>query len=200
MTRLNDPTFTMFSFKSGLVSSKDLLNCYLEFVVLVRESQAWQEEQLADNPPRLYRLKQLNAILRAFDINDLVEFRNGDFIEKDAHDRYEEVISLISLGSACVSIRDDLQACFCSLLQYREEIEKGLWFGSGYYHIGSKILNTTYNHIWQSIAEIRASLSSIDQIIIGFISPDKKRIPIEHLVCDFNFPDVDIASIDMEWL
>ena len=190
----------MFSFKSGLVSSKNLLNCYLEFVVLVPSSQDWQEERLADSPPRLYRLKQLNAILRAFDIKDLIEFRNGDFIDKDAHDRYEDAISLMSQGSARKDINDDLQACFYSLLQYREEIEKGLWFGAGYYQIGSDVLNFTYNHIWQTITEIRASLSSIDQIIVGFISPDKKRIPIEHLVCDFDFPDVDISSIDMEWL
>lgn len=190
----------MFSFGSGLVSSKDLLNCYLEFVALVPVSQDWQEERLADNPPRLYRLKQLNAILRAFDIKDLVEFRNGDFIEKDAHDRYEEAKSLMSQGSASKGIKDDLQACFCSLMQYREEIEKGLWFGAGYYHIGSELLNTAYYHIWESIQVIRTSLSSIDQIIVGIIDPDKKCIPIEHLVCNFNFPDVDIASMDMEWL
>lgn len=190
----------MFSFKSGLVTSKDLLNCYLEFVVLVPASQDWQEERLAENPPRLYRLKQLNAIFRAFDIKGLIEFRNGDFIEKKAHVRYDEAIEIMSQRSANKGIKEDLQACFCSLLQYREEIEKGLWFGAGYYHIGSKLLNTAYNHIWQSITEIRASLSSIDQIIVGFIDPDRKCISIEHLVCDFNFPDVEIASIDKEWL
>lgn len=200
MAITNDPTFTFFTFTSGMISARDLLNCYLEFSVLVPESQNRLENRLEDNLPRIYRLKQLNAILQCFDIKDIFEFMNGKFIKQQVESRYAEAIKLISNGKIIESKQKDLEECFQSLLQYREEIEQCLWFGSGYYQMSSKLVNAAYGQIWRSAETIRNEIMPIDQIIVSLISPEEKCFPVDHLVNNYDFPNVDITSVDMDWL
>lgn len=49
-------------------TTQDFFKTLLDFIALVPDSQEWNEEALNFNQPRLVRLRQVKALLRAFDI------------------------------------------------------------------------------------------------------------------------------------
>jgi hypothetical protein len=200
MNNLSDPTITAFKTESGIITAHNLLHCYLEFVVLVPDIEDWTEEQLSDNPPRLYRLKQLNSMLHAFQIDGLLSFQSGQFIELDKSSRYAKALSLISAGKISSDRSKILAECFNILMVHRQEVESVLWFGSGAYHVGSRLLSSTYQRIWSFNWSFRQHIRTIDHIIVAIISPEEKSFTTEFLVRDHAFPDVDITAIDLDWL
>lgn len=200
MKNLNDPTITAFKTKSGSITACNLLHCYLEFQILVPEIEDWVEGHLIDNPPRLYRLKQLNAMLRAFEIDDLYSFKEGRFIEHENSHKYAQAHTLVSDGKISSTNSNDLTQCFLTLMQYRQEVENVLCFGSGAYHINPELLSNTYRKIWQLSWQIKENIVGIDTIIATIINPEEKSFSVEILVRDYGFPDVDITQLDLDWL
>ena len=74
-------------------TARDLLLQFFDLRGLSPVVKNWNEEALADNPPRLYRLQQLMALFRAYDVPwDPEAFMEGTFIETD-HARYRAVLS-----------------------------------------------------------------------------------------------------------
>ena len=64
-----------------LVTAHALLQGFRGLRGLSPRMDDWTEERLAGNPPRLFRLRQLAALFRAFDIPwDLQSFVEGRFI------------------------------------------------------------------------------------------------------------------------
>ena len=200
MHNLNDPTITAFKYESGTVTAHHLLYCYLEFGILVPEVKNWTEEDLIDNPPRFHRLKMLQSMLRAFGINDLVGFRTGKFIEENDSRRYERALSLISEEKISSDKNYCLPECFASLIQHREEVEYVMNFGSGAYSFGSTLLRDTYQKIWDFIAVIKEEAKAIDAIIVAIISPEEKSFSVGQLIREYDFPCIDIMTIDLDWL
>lgn len=201
MQKLNDPTITAFKFESRIITAYDLLHCYLEFDGLVPGLENCTEEHLSDNPPRLFRFKQLGAMFRAFEIDDLYAFESGQFIERNnSLFRYAQTIAMISDGTLSSDRNNDLQQCFFTLMSYRKEMEHVLCFGCGAYHIDSKLHRNTYEKIWQFIWTIKEQIVVIDKIIAAIISPEGKSFSVEDLVHDYGFPDVDITELDMDYL
>lgn len=200
MQKLNNPTITAFKFESRIITAYNLLHCYLELDGLVLGIENCTEENLSANPPRLFRFKQLAAMLRAFEIDDLSSFRLGHFIEEGNRLRYEQAIAMISDGKLSIDRNNDLRQCFLTLMTHRKEMENALCFGCGAYHIGSKLLRNTYEKIWQFIWTIKENIVVIDKIIVAIISPEGKSFSVEELVRDYGFPDVDITKFDMDYL
>ena len=200
MRALNDPTITAFKYESGTVTAYHLLHCYLEFGILVPEIENWTENRLADNPPRLYRIKMLQAMLRAFGISDLDAFKAGEFIKNNNSQRYAHALSLISEGKISGDRSNCLPECFVVLMRHRVVVENVMCFGSGAYSLGSILLGDTYRRIWNLIGVVKEEVKVIDKIIVAIISPEEKSFPVEELIRDYEFPDVDITAIDLDWL
>jgi len=63
------------------ITARDLLYGFLELRGLTPDLSQWTEEGLADNPPRLFRLRRLRAVFRAFGIAwEPASFIEGKFI------------------------------------------------------------------------------------------------------------------------
>ena len=199
MKNLNDPTVTAFK-TTGMITAHDLLHCYLEFGILESDVENWTEGALIDNQPRLYRIKMLQSMLRAFGISDLVSFRRGQFIEQNNSQRYAHALSLISEGIISADRNNCLSECFTVLMRHREEVENVMRFGSGAYSFGSILLGDIYRRIWDFIAVIKEEVKAIDKIIVAIISPEEQSFPVEELIRDYEFPNVDITAIDLDWL
>jgi len=200
MKYLNDPRLTAFDTESRTITACYLLNCFLEFAVLVPDTADWIEERLAANPPRLYRLKQLNSMLHAFHLGDLSSFESGGFIEHDNGPRYAKALELISKGAISFDRSNELVGCFNILMRFRQEVEDVLSFGSGAYHIGLRLQWNTYCRIWNFIWIMKEEVKSLDSIIVAIISPEEKSFTIDELVRDHGFPDVNITEIDLDHL
>ncbi len=200
MNNFADPTFTCFDFPSGTVSARNLLNCYLELKVLTPNLEDWSEQKLQSNPPRLYRLQILKSILKAFEINSVLEFKAGSFIRVNNKYRYSNSLNLISKRPQREKHISDLQECYRMLLQYREVMEEALSYGSGNYHIGSELVYQASSHIYKSEESCREHFRSIDDILISIISPEAKHFSVKHLKRDFAFPEANVSAIDLKWL
>ncbi len=64
------------------ITAHNLLHAFLDLRRLAPDTGDWSSERLASNPPRLFRLQQLIALFRAFEIDwDPVSFVEGKFIQ-----------------------------------------------------------------------------------------------------------------------
>lgn len=183
---------------------------FLELRSLTPELSDWTEEMLSDNPPRKFRLQQLVALFRAFDIPwNPQSFVDGKFIQSE-HPRYDSLLSklfteLLSrkpLIDKTLVIRDhryQLPLFFKTLFDYRERIDEVLSFSggvmaaSGLFQLAHKKANVLNRIIHKNIADI-------DDTLAALISPEMAVFSVEQLVRDYGYPDVDLSEIDEDWI
>ena len=120
-----------------MITARDLLLRFLELRRLSPNYDDWTEERLNENPPRLFRLRQLAALFRAFGIPwHPPSFIEGRFIQPD-DPRYGALLTKLATEmaegphSGIGSNRDQLPEFFAILFSYRERIDQVLSFSSG---------------------------------------------------------------------
>ena len=190
-----------------IVSAKELLCGFLELRSLAPDMTKWTEAGFADNPPRLYRLQRLKSLFKAFKIAwDTQSFINGGFIN---HKNAKYKLLWQELDSALPSIpagypfhkstADELPNCFEILLSYRERVESVLVFSDGTLAASGlfKYAHRKIKSINRGIAKI---IASIDDLLSSFISPEGRTFTIDKLVKDYGYPDVDLNTIDMDFM
>ena len=186
------------------ITAHSLLHGFLRLRRLTPEMGEWSEERLSLNPPRLYRLRQLIALFRAFEIAwDPSSFVEGRFIQP-ANPRYMALVERMywamsqttrgHLGAANHELRD----CFEILLGYRGRLEDVLSFSSGILEASGLYLYA-HRKVGELNKIIQDNVALIDDILVAFISPEAKVFPIDQLVRDYGYPDVDLFEIDAEW-
>lgn len=150
----------------------------------------------------LSRSRQLNKL------TNIQYLRQGEFL----HDRaYEDNMELTDL--ALRKIRElyehapedrmnrpvDIGWMFNSLLNFRQEIYK-LAYPNEVMLEGFSV-GLIYSQYLQSELKnlIKENLGEIDNILWLIIDPKQREIDIEELKNKFNYPDVDLDKIDLEW-
>lgn len=185
-----------------MITARSLLLGFLDLRSLSPELAEWTEERLADNPPRLYRLRQLTALFRAFDLPwDPQAFTEGKFIEPE-HPRYAGL--LVQLAEALPegarrTVRNrQLTAHFEKLFNYRTRVDEVLTFSSGALEASGLYL-LAYRKVEKLNRVIRVNVASIDDTLVALISPEGASFSMEQLVRDYGYPDVDLWKIDVDW-
>ena len=184
------------------VTARDLLHLYLELRSMSPEVVEWSEERLADNPPRLVRLRQLTALFRAFGIPwSMSSFRDGSFI-KQGQDHEALLQRAASEMPAELQERhgpsaEQLPMAFSILLRYREEVGRTLSSSTG--TEASAFYFWALRRIGQLNETIRQGVQPIDEILAELISPDGKYFTLNALVQDFGYPQDDLDQIDDDW-
>ncbi len=184
------------------ITAKSLLLAFLELRRMSPEFADWTEERLADNPPRLFRLRQLVAMFRAFDLPwDPASFIKGKFILPD-QSRYSLVFSRLvaemrkGLSDRCNT--QQLHSFFDILYEYREQVDGVLSFSSGVMEASG-----LYMHAHHKANElngvIQGNIAIIDDILVALISPEAVAFSVKQLTQDFSYPDVDLSEIELEW-
>lgn len=192
----------------------DVINQFLEFQSLVLNTAMWKESELMDNPPRLYRFNQLQALFRAFDLGQLPEFENGNFVEKRPVEGYQIIFDKVQKDFKNLELyneiyilnlikgRDNIRYVtdlFKRLFLYRKRLSQVLTFNSGvlaashlYYYalLKTEELNKIINE----------NLEPIDTIIGLIISPNNQSFSRKQLIEKFDYPDVNLSEIDIKWM
>jgi len=188
----------------NIITPNKLLLMFLELKSLAPDFNCWTEEKLSDNPPRFYRLRQLTALFKAYGIPfDPNLFMLGEFIDPD-NQRYHTILMKLSKGRSRgkKSRKPEdtwaLSKCFETLLDYRMRLDEVLSFSSGVLTAPPSI-----SHVLKTIGKlnqvINKNITPIEDILAEFISPEGLTFTIEQMVRDYEYPDVDLFDIDMDW-
>lgn len=187
-----------------MITARDLLFQFLDLKGLSPKFADWTEVGFSNNPPRLYRLRQLVALFRAYGIPWGPEsFSKGGFI-KPKEPRYKSVISILAAEVRNANDeggkpeREQLPGFFEELFKYRRRVDHVLSFSSGLMAAGG-----LYLHAHRKVNElnriIKADLDIIDDSLALLISPEAATFTVEQLVREYDYPDVDLDEIDLDW-
>jgi hypothetical protein len=186
------------------VTARNLIHRFLELRRLSPDLADWTEERLAENPPRLFRLRQLVALFAAFGIKwDLSAFVEGKFIDPESP-RYGGLLDKMDVAMPEASKHgfgaqpDQLPDCFEILLRYRERVADVLSFSSGVL-TASGLYLYAHRKTGELNRIIHENVGIIDDLLVTFISPESKEFTVEQLARDYGYPDVDLFEIDADW-
>ena len=188
-------------------TAKDILDLYLEFTYMEPDKNVWDEDWLQNNDPKLFRLKILKSLFRAFDLGEIKDFDDGSFILKRKLEDYDflkkKIVSDLGTkpGLAYSQALDlsDIAYMFQTWLLQLIECEKVIKSYS-FVMMVSEQTYYTFHKIKEVNMGIRQSTADMSEIICAMISPSRKTIVREELVSNFDFPDIDLADIDAEWM
>jgi hypothetical protein len=195
-------------------SAFEFLPLYFEFKAMIPDISQWNEKSLKDNPPRYYRFLQLKSLLKAFGLQiELTEFESGNFISCKDISEYKFV-----LNELCKFNKSDksgfksenpneinipeIEQIYTRFLQLLESVFIVKSFNSGLIEASSVSARFTYKTSKLFIEELYnlKRLMKIEQIIADIIDPERKKFSIAELKVQYNFPNVDLLDIDIDWM
>ena len=183
------------------ITARSLLLVFLELHRMSPEFADWTEDGLADNPPRLFRLRQLVAMFRAFGIKwDPPAFVAGKFIDPQ-QPRHTAVLSKLvaTMPERAGRWVDGYQLpdFFAILFDYREQVGRVLEFSGGVLEASGLYLHA-YRKAGELNQVIQDNIGVIEDILVDLISPEAAVFSVEQLAQDFAYPDVDLLDIDLD--
>lgn len=194
---------------------KDFLDKFYEFKGMVPNYNEWNAKSLKYNEPRFYRLKELESLIRAFDIGTdlLQDYQNRKFLEKRTLSDFDPIIEDIEK----YALNDDFEKerykpeleriqsvrwfemLIQNFMRFSEEMRNILKFNSGVLEAGF-VMSRYYINKTQNLLN-RIDLKELNEIenLLGKVLDPKSRVFTKsELIKNYNFPDVDLHSIDME--
>ena len=188
--------------------TKQLLNRFLELISLSTEIEKWTVTNFAKNPPRMYRLQAMDAIMKALKIRcSYQEFRYGEFLnEPSGLNKTEFLIKLKENFPTIFQITEisdtepiDFQFIFEVIFSYRIQLQNLIsvrhsvieYSNSNSYPI--VILDTINNKLQEDI-------NGIDNLLIYLINPKGINFSIAELIEKYNYPVGELNEIDNDWI
>lgn len=187
---------------------KTLLNRFLELYTLSNDTAKWSVANFTKNPPRLYRLQMIDAVLKALKIEgSYQEFEYGQFLYEEGRQdlagfktKVEENYSAIFDSIAIEEEEDsDFQFIFEVLLRYRIKmhqfisVKATVFEAAGINKIPITIMSDIENKLQKDIA-------AIDNILCYLLNPTRIAYTLEELQTKYNYPDIELDRIDLEWI
>jgi hypothetical protein len=186
-----------------LITARSILLGFLDLRRLSPDLRHWTEKRLSDNPPRLIRLRQLVAMFRAFGLPwNPRSFTQGKFI-KPEDPRYTALLSKLEKEvpkegrNSCG--RHQLPFFFALLFDYRSSLEETLSFTSGVLEASGLYLHACHK-AEELNTIIRENVAIVEDILVALISPGGLSFSVEQLARDYDYPDVDLLDLDIEWM
>jgi len=198
----NSPTYT----------ANDLMNKVIEFTNMTKDSAEWSFEKQKENPPRLVRLKQIQALMEVFvpslkpieDIGrSIKDFYSGDFIIHQPLAKYASLIVDIEktiAGSKHSNARKREISAIHLQSNYRELLDYYLKLKNLLNH-NNKYLEISYPYFFPYIVteDISASIGTkagiISHLLAVFIDPEKQSFTEDELIGQYHYPTVDLLDL-----
>ena len=194
---------------------KDFLDKFFEFKRMVPNANAWNTNALRYNEPRYYRLKQLEALMRAFDIGDDLahDFQNRNFLKnrsiKDLdpimddikkyaiNDEFEE--KRLESETGRLKHPGQFEMLIQSFMNFSEEMRRVLSFNSGWLETGGITSRYSIYKTQKLLDNIDLTeLEEIESLLGKLLDPKNRVFTQSELIKDYGFPDVDLEAIDMD--
>lgn len=197
-------------------AAQELLHKILEFLRMTPERAEWSFEVQRENPPRLVRLRQIDALFSAFgcagaglsDVGARIEaFSAGRFVPQRRLEDYAGLLAEIeaTIGRSkrppakCPIRLDDLRVQFADLLQLRLKLDAVVEHHAGLLEVG-------YSHYYSFVVTNGVSgllserIEELDRVLTRFIDPAGRSFSEEDLRARFGFPSENLNDIDFDWL
>ncbi len=187
---------------------KTLLTKFLELYTLSDNIIKWSVDNFANNPPRLYRLQAIDALMKALQINcSYQEFQHGEFLMKlDNLEQSELIIkikenypTLFPSNNIVEEEQIDFQFIFEVLFSYRMQLQKltslrdSVLEYSEYNRYPVLIIDTINN-------KLQADNEAIVNILAYLINPKEIHFSNQELVEKYNYPVGDLDELDSDWI
>jgi hypothetical protein len=185
-----------------------LLDDYLEMMSLTSGLQTWDAEQFKDNPPRYYRVQRIQACMRALNIHthQVHQFKSGGWCMPISEDLVQYIQSVLKVPFK---------------LDYASYIDSHSRFTENYFFrmlLDMREIMSKYTHLQQAILAAsghfltpvfmlnhlqekqESEKKAIDEVLQLLMNPTELRLTREELIAQFDYPDVDLDEIDLEWI
>lgn len=193
--------------KNKISLAEELIQLYFELRLSHPKVEDWSETFFEKRPPLFYRFQKISAILKSFDCN-LESFAAGDFIQNESLELTFKIHELLSAefpkiynkrSKAEIMSSSEMVFFFTKLMSYREKITDLLDINSGVFvasnNYGLPIIVTgTINR------KIAKKTKIIDRLLILFLESELADIDRKKLISNFNYPDVNLMKIDIDFM
>lgn len=187
---------------------KQLLTSFLELYTLSNNIDKWSKDYFANNPPRLYRLQVIQALMDALQINcSFQEFQYGEFLLhqeklnaieflKIVQENYPALFSTINTEE---SDPMDFQFTFEILFAYRMQLQQLMSNREGIIEFSNS--NSYPVAIIEEInAKLQVDIEAMDTILAYLINPQEIHFSIQELKEHYHYPEGDLQEIDNNWI
>jgi hypothetical protein len=188
-------------------TAREVIYAYLGLKHLCPNPKDWKISKLSGNPPRLYRLQQLNRLCDAFSVGPSTEFAKGRFVRLHLLADYREVLDLAAreLVTNKVGLSEELfehdgvEYLFKELLDYRTNLDSALRFSSGVLE-ASGLYYFAHHRIKRLNTKICDNVDIVEDVLELILSPIREKFSAQELIAEYGFPDVDLSNIDADWM
>lgn len=185
-----------------------LISDYLDLKFLEPSSDNWGRSSFLKNPPRFYRLERLKSCLISLKYHSItiMKFENGEFIKGWSEYDIKKLESILNQGFSIT---------FDEFITYRDEKQLPKLFKDllkiaiNFHKMENSFTNSlaASDHLLTPII-INQEISNqnnyhketIQKALSFMINKNEKRFTLSTLKSEFNFPDVDLSEIHLEWI
>lgn len=187
--------------------TNQLLTSFLELYTLSNNIGKWSKDNFTNNPPRLYRLQAIEALMKALQINcSYQEFQYGEFLLGQNQLVQSELITKIKKSYPILfqtinteeKKQIDGQFMFEILFSYRMQLQKLT-------SVKDSVLEYSENNRYSILIidtinnKLQSDIKAIDNILEYLINPNQINITKQELIEKYNYPVGDLDDIDSEW-
>jgi hypothetical protein len=191
--------------------AKLIIDDYLELKALVENSENWKEEKLKDNPPRYFRLLRLNACLKALGIKfeSWKEFEKGYF--KADHSSKIDRVRLFKLMSSLTKngtsqftiLADEMEIDSNYYMYMALAMRRNIYQFNA---LQNTVLTASENYVVPLLVtdaildDLNKYSKTLDELLIQTLNPMNVSFSIREMIEKFDFPEVDLEKIDLDWI
>jgi hypothetical protein len=193
--------------KNKISLAKELIQLYFELTVQHPKVDEWSDDHFKERLPSLYRFQRIGSILKSFDCS-IHSFIQGDFIQVESDEINMKIHQLLEaefpkIHSERISAEQlnisEMIFIFNRLLNYRKEMSNLLDINSDVF-AASDNYRLPLQLVYSINKKIAKKAKIIDRILILFLEPKLAKIDRHILISKFNYPDVNLMEIDIDFM
>jgi hypothetical protein len=206
--------------KDKVYTAIDLCDKAINFISMTPDSSEWNFDILKSNPPRFHILQEIEALIRAFNLNRKIEmnindsksvlfqeFISGDFVEKRKFKDYSNIVKFVKdfvNNNQLFYLNDsihlhDIKFIFLRLIDFKKRLNKLSEFNSGYILVTSISDFFTIGITNSIMGKLKTETHDLNKILSLIIDPLSLSYNEEELMSKFNYPVYD-ERIYIEYL
>lgn len=160
---------------------------------------------------KLFTQGKKRELSRARHLNRLTNLEylgQGEFLHDRPYEENNEVLEMAGnkikelyydLPEEMLNRRISIGWMFNDLMQFRQKVHNAMYpheeMLDGFY-VGLKYSQYLQTELKKVILD---NLDPIDDVLWLILDPQKRDIPLEDLIANHNYPDVDLEKVDLEW-
>ena len=206
--------------KGKVYTAIDLCDKAINFISMTPDSSEWNFDILKSNPPRFHMLQEIEALIRAFNLNRKIEmnvndsksvlfqeFISGDFVEIRKFKDYSNIVMFVKdfiNNNQLFYLNDrihlhDIKFIFLRLIDFKKRLNQLSEFNSGYILVTSISDFFTIGLTNSIMGKLKNETHDLNNILSLIIDPLSLSYTEEELISKFNYPLYD-ERIDIEYL